>query len=285
MNRFIIISLFILFVLPVLGQNDSVWKHDLKEVTIAAERVEIYNTGSRTDTPDILLQQFFKSSSLAGLLDGSGGMVIRSYGPGILATSSLRGGNAQQTVLTWNGISINSPVYGQTDFNLVPSFLFDGVSILPGIAGSLQGSGAISGGVNLNNNRPVQKGLSLELLQTIGSFGTYTGGLKIYYSKNKWNHSTKGFYSKTDNNYPFTNYTEAGNPKENLTNARGNTFSILHETGYQSQKTGNLTISYWGTFAERQIPPTLLMESSLAQQFDDIHKALFQWDKTFSTRL
>ncbi|MFM9944452.1 MAG: TonB-dependent receptor, partial [Bacteroidia bacterium] len=280
MNRYNIIYLFVFFALPVLGQNDSVCGGSLTGVTVTT-RIEIYNNGSRTDKPDSLLKPFFMSSSLASLLDASGGLVIRSYGPGVLASSSLRGGSAQQTTITWNGISINSPVHGQYDLNLVPSFLFDEALILPGIAGSLQGSGAISGSINLNNPQKKQKGFSAEVLQTMGSFETYNGGFKIYYLKNKWINTTKAFYSATQNNYPFNNRSEAGNPKENLTNARGKTLSVMHESGYQSKKSGNFKISYWGTFAERQIPPTLLMESSDAAQFDNIHKTMLQWDKQF----
>lgn len=281
MKRYLIITFFFYLALPVLAQTDSLWNKDLKEITVVAERAELYNTGGRTDKPDSLLQNVFKSSTLAGLLDASNGIVIRSYGPGILASSSLRGGNAQQTALTWNGMSINSPVNGLTDFNLVPSFLFDGMSVLPGLAGSLQGSGAISGGINLNTVPSKQKGFSLEWLQTMASFGTYTGGLKLFYTGNKWSHATKGFFSKTNNNYPFSNYAVAGNPKQNLTNAEGVNYAVLHETAYETPKAGKLKFSYWGTFANRQIPPTMVMESSNALQVDNIHKTMFQWDKAF----
>ena len=281
MNRYIIISFLSLLCLPAIAQKDTLWKKNLKEITITADRIEVYTLGNRIDKPDSLLQRIFKSSPIGSLLDASSGLVIRNYGPGILATSSLRGGNAQQTAMTWNGLSINSPVNGLSDLNLVPSFLFDAVSVLPGLAGSLQGSGAIGGGINLNNSALKKEGFSTELMQTVGSFGTYTGGLKLNYAKNKWSHSTKGYYSKTNNNYPFNNRAESGNPKENLTNAQGVNYSALHQTSYQSQKAGVFKINYWGTFANRQIPPTLLMESSTARQFDNIQKTMLQWDKSF----
>lgn len=281
MNRYISISFLSLLCLPAIAQKDTLWKKNLKEITITADRVELYTTGNRTDKPDSLLQRFFKSSPIGSILDASSGLVIRSYGPGILATSSLRGGNAQQTAMTWNGLSINSPVNGLSDLNLIPSFLFDGVSVFPGLAGSLQGSGAIGGGINLNNSALKKEGLSAELMQTVGSFKTYSGGLKLNYAKNKWSHSTKGFYSKTNNNYSFNNRAEVGNPKENLTNAQGVNYSVLHQTAYQSVKAGVFKINYWGTFANRQIPPTLLMESSTARQLDDIQKTMLQWDKSF----
>lgn len=266
--------------LPATAQKDTLWEKNLKEITITADRLELYTLGNRIDKPDSFLQRLFKSSPISSLLDASSGLVIRSYGPGILATSSLRGGNAQQTAMTWNGLSINSPVNGLSDLNLVPSFLFDGVSVLPGLAGSLQGSGAIGGGINLNNYALKNEGFAAELMQTFGSFGTYTGGLKLNYSKNKWSHTVKGFYSKTTNNYSFMNRAEAGNPKDNLTNAEGENYSVLHQTSYQSQKAGNFKINYWGTFANRQIPPTLLMESSTANQLDNIQKTMLQWDKS-----
>jgi iron complex outermembrane receptor protein len=129
MNRYIIISFLFSLGLPATAQKDTLWEKNLKEITITADRLELYTLGNRIDKPDSFLQRLFKSSPISSLLDASSGLVIRSYGPGILATSSLRGGNAQQTAMTWNGLSINSPVNGLSDLNLVPSFLFDGVSV------------------------------------------------------------------------------------------------------------------------------------------------------------
>jgi len=281
MKRFLFFFQFVFLIFPVIGQTDSVWKKNLKEVVISDERLDVFNTCGRVDKPDSLVKHLYNSNSLASLLDASSGLVIRSYGPGILATSSLRGGNAQQTALSWNGLSINSPVNGLSDLNLTPSFLFDNATLLPGIAGSLLGSGAISGGINLTNSSINKDPFSLKILQSFSSFGGINSGLSLNYSKNKWVNATKVYFNSAHNNYTFINTSEANNPIERLGNANYKILSVLQETGYNSTKAGIIKISYWGTFANRAIPATMLQAQSSAKQEDQGHKVMLNWDYTF----
>ncbi len=279
MKRIPLLPLLISLSLPLVAQRDSVWTKDLKEIAIEAQRIQIFSNGNRVEAPDSFLKAQLKSTMLSSLLDATSGIVIRSYGPGILATSSFRGGNAQQTAITWSGLSINNPVNGLCDFNLIPSFLFDDVNVLPGLTSSLQGSGAISGGINLSSHFPNKVGYAVEALQSLGSFGSFSNGLRIEVYRKKWKHSSRIFGSSTQNNYPFINYSEFGNPTQMLSNAACKVLSAVHETSFHNLKSGTFKASYWGSIAQRQIPPTMLNSVSDAYQFDKIHRIKLQWDK------
>jgi iron complex outermembrane receptor protein len=54
---------------------------------------------------------------LGQILSQHSTIFIKSYGNGTLATSSFRGTAAQHTQVQWNGISLNSPMLGQTDMS------------------------------------------------------------------------------------------------------------------------------------------------------------------------
>ncbi len=280
MKRAPLLSLLLSISFPLVAQKDSVWTKDLKEVAVEAQRSQVFSVSHKVELADSFLKVQFNSSMLSSLLDATSGLVIRNYGPGILATSSFRGGNAQQTAITWNGLSLNSPVNGLCDFNLIPSFFFNTVEVLPGLTNTLQGSGALSGGINLANSISSKSGLTIEALQSAGSFGTFNTGLSAQWHKNKWQHSSKVFGSIAQNNYPFINYSENGAPWQILKNAEIKTLSALHETSFRHLKIGTVKLSYWGSFAQRQIPPTMLMSSSDALQIDHIHRLKFQWDKS-----
>ena len=54
---------------------------------------------------------------------------IKSYGRGTMATVSVRGTAPSHTQVTWNGLTINSPMLGTVDFSLVPSYFIDDASL------------------------------------------------------------------------------------------------------------------------------------------------------------
>lgn len=273
------LSTSLLYALPALAQRDSVLSVEIKEVVVTGERSNTYSIGSKTEKPDPVLKFFNQGQSLATLLDASSGMAIRSYGPGILATASLRGGSAQQTTLSWNGLTLNSPVNGQFDLNLIPSFLFGDVSLTPGLMGSLQGSGTIGGGINLSNNAPSQNGVAIKFFQSFGSFKNQQTGLNFQFKRNRFSSSSIVFYANGKNDFAFNNYAEPGNPKMRLQHAQSKSLNALQEFFYSTKSGANIKLGWWGNFASRQIPPTMLMAGSDAYQNDQTQKAFISIEK------
>ncbi|MCC6721583.1 MAG: TonB-dependent receptor plug domain-containing protein [Bacteroidia bacterium] len=275
-----IISFFIFSIAN--SQIDTFLYKNLDEITISESRIQLLTQGNRKDAIDSIFNIYSLSLPISQLLNTTGSINIRSYGPGSLATSTLRGGNSYQTSISWNGISINNPVNGLCDFNLIPAFMFDEIFISPGLPSSIQGSGSIGGGINLQNNTNFKKKNDLDLFQSFGSFSQYTAGLKTDLSYKKIKNTLKLFYSTSKNNYSFTNFNEQGFPKQNMTNANTTLFSVLNELKIFSSKRGIFKVLYWGTAAQRQIPPTILMSSSVATQSDNLNKVSSGWEKSIN---
>jgi len=99
--------------------------------------------------------------NIADILERSEPMTMRRYGAGAsLATTSVRGIAADQTVILLNGIQINSPQNGLVDLSTIPVSGIERIEIARGGASSLYGNHAMGGVVNIitrsaGYNRPV----------------------------------------------------------------------------------------------------------------------------------
>ncbi|NUM31923.1 MAG: TonB-dependent receptor [Bacteroidetes bacterium] len=263
--------------LQLKSQNDTTLQKTFDEIIINASRQQAFATGTRKDFADSIFKNSYKFLSLSSVLNFSGSLLIRNYGPGNISTSSLRGGNSYQTSVSWDGFSLNNNINGLCDFNLIPSFLFDEISINPGIPSGIQGSGSIGGGINISNSKSNEN--ITEFLQTYGSFSSINTGLKNNFNKRNFTNSLKAFYSFSKNDYSFKNITEQNNPEYKLKNAKTLMFTLIDELYFDVKKIGKFKIAYWTTHSERQIPPTMIMQESKAFQNDKSNKISLKWSK------
>ena len=111
-KQLLIIWVIILWCLGLKAQQDTL---TLDQIEVRSSTIRNQDIGSisnqwTTTTINTLAQQ-----SLPNLLASQTGTYIKNYGPGGLATSSIRGGSASHTILLWNGMPIQSPMLGQLD--------------------------------------------------------------------------------------------------------------------------------------------------------------------------
>ena len=129
---------------------------------------------------------------------------FKTYGNNQLSTIAFRGTSASQTAVLWNGMNINSPTLGQTDFSLIPLFLFDDVSVRYGSASSLYGSDAIGGSIIIGHKAPTfKKNFDGTIYQQAGSFGKFSTGIKATYGNERFEFRTKFFRAVIENDFPF----------------------------------------------------------------------------------
>lgn len=115
----------------------------LNEVRIYGLPVTTYSTGSKIEQ----IKTGEEVMTLSDKLINETSLYLKTYGNNQLSTIAIRGSTASQTAILWNGININSPTLGQTDFSLIPLFLFDEISLRYGTASALYGSDAIGGSI------------------------------------------------------------------------------------------------------------------------------------------
>ena len=111
------------------------------------------------------------------------------------ATPSFRGTGAGHTQIVWNGININHPMLGQSDLSLIPAGLIDDIQIYYGGASMPLNSGGIGGIINLETRPVWKKETMISLNPGIGSFGQYTGLIKVRSGNIKFSDSYKSIFS------------------------------------------------------------------------------------------
>jgi outer membrane cobalamin receptor len=143
-----VLSLFLLICASLFSQNNSINK--LEEIVLKGSFSPSLNSGYTIEIiKDSVLKNNFQS--LGNLLQDQVNLYFKQNGNGMVSSISLRGTNASQTGVFWNGIAINSSLNGQIDFNTLGANSFDEVEIRRGGGSVLLGSGAIGGAINLSD--------------------------------------------------------------------------------------------------------------------------------------
>ena len=124
-------------------------RHRLPEARVRGARPEQFAVGSRRLELDSAALAQYRGGTAADVLGARSGLYIKNYGPGQLATISLRGTAAQHTAVLWNGLNIALPTLGQNDLALLPISGNTQLAVQPGPAAALYGSGAVGGAIIL----------------------------------------------------------------------------------------------------------------------------------------
>lgn len=132
----------------VFGQQEPV---SLSMVTVRASAPERFLAGQKLERVDSAALQQFRFQNLSDLLAFQTPLVFKNYGGGQISTVSFRGTSPNHTAVLWNGVNVNQPMTGQTDFSGLPALGFDQVSVQYGSGGSVVGSDAVGGSLLLRS--------------------------------------------------------------------------------------------------------------------------------------
>lgn len=169
---FHIVLFFLLCQATSFAQLDSI--QQLPEVFLADNKLINFSKGFKLEKlNDSVVKR--NPASLTDVLRYNSAIYFKENGNGMVSSPSLRGTNASQTAVIWNGININSVFTGQTDFNIISPLFYDEISIRSGGGGVQYGSGAVGGSVHLNNNFSFKEVDRSEIGLNYGSFSTLGG--------------------------------------------------------------------------------------------------------------
>ncbi len=259
-KRIFLLSLFCLtgFNLPLLAQQDALSTVALEGITIQGSIPEKYVAGSKIQEIDSAILAQMNNANLASLLMQQSPVYVKQYGNGMLSSVSFRGTSAGHTSVLWNGINLNSLTTGETDFSTIPLFVFDKVELQYGSASSLYGSDAIGGSIHMGNPKKVNTPFSLDVQQDFGSFGQFFSGIKSSYKTGKFSGSTKLYRYAAENNFPYENFTQPGNPTEKQKNAAVLYQGVLQNLNYQFNPQRQLSVSAWYHHHDREVQPRMV---------------------------
>lgn len=122
-----------LFVCPsvLLPQDITRNVHRIDEVVVWGKR-PMKDIGVQKTKFDSLALKENIALSMADILTFNSSVFVKSYGRATLSTVAFRGTSPSHTQVTWNGMRINNPMLGMTDFSSIPSYFIDEASLLHG---------------------------------------------------------------------------------------------------------------------------------------------------------
>ena len=165
----------------------SIKRISFSEIGRLSQKVEILESGA------LLTQELLTS-----------GAFLKQYGISGSATISKRGADATQTQVLWNGLPINHPMLGMTDFNNFSTFGLSELTFIDGGNSAMYGSGSVGGTVLMNHEAEFNQGKKLQGNFSYGSFNNLQWASMLGFSGKKaaitFSHSQVNF------NNQFTYY-------------------------------------------------------------------------------
>lgn len=230
---------------------------DLDPVEVAAVPMSTYAFGQRVRTLGLSEAEGPAAGSLADLLQERTGLFIRSYGPGMTASLSMRGTSAGHNALFWNGLPVNSPSLGQADYSIFPMAGMDQVDIHYGSAGALYGTDAIGGAVHLSTSLPVNQKTSTSLSTQLGSFGNWSQEISHQQRIQSISFRTSLYRNALENRFPYTDWASPGTPIRYQDHASVNQRGWVQDLRADLGKGQVLQASLWLGEIQREIQPVL----------------------------
>ena len=263
----------LLAILLLLLLSSSIAAQEAIDSLIAVDRVEVVGRrpmkeiGVQTTRFDSVVLKEHIALSMADVLTFNSSIYVKSYGRATLSTVAFRGTSPSHTQVLWNGMRINSPMLGMTDFSMIPSHFVDEASLLHGTSSVSETGGGLGGAVKLATRPAEHDGFYLSYVQGIGSFETYDEYLHLGYGNDRWQLSTRLSYASSPNDYPFLNrdkkeniYDEDMNivdqyyPVERNRSSSFRDLHILQEVYYNTGRGDKLGLNAWFLSSNRELP-------------------------------
>ena len=143
-TKYILFSLLLVCPSVLSAQGITRRIHQIDEVTVWGKR-PMKEIGVQKTKFDSLALKENIALSMADILTFNSSVFVKSYGRATLSTVAFRGTSPSHTQVTWNGMRINNPMLGMTDFSTIPSYFIDQASLLHGTSSVNETGGGLGG--------------------------------------------------------------------------------------------------------------------------------------------
>ena len=238
---------------------------DIPEVEVYGRRPMKEIGVQQTKFDSVVLKENI-ALSMADVLTFNSSVFVKSYGRATLSTVAFRGTSPSHTQVTWNGMRINNPMLGMTDFSMIPSYFIDDASLLHGTSSVGETGGGIGGAVKLSTKPAQADGFGLQYVQGVGSFKTFDEFLRLTYGNERWQLSTRAVYSSSPNDYKYRNRDKKENIYDDEMNIVGQYYPternrsgayrdlhILQEAYYNTGRGDRFGLNAWYVNSNREL--------------------------------
>lgn len=249
----------------------------IPEVVITRKQISSEQPGFKFYSIDSSRLRTYGNYMLNDILRTETPLFIKEYGAGLTSTASFRGTSAGHTRIAWNGININDPMLGQTDFSLIPAAMIDNIMVSFGGASMDLGSGAIGGIINLSTEPVWKKETVIDLEPGIGSFGRYSVSAKISTGSERFQSVTRAYYNQATNNFRYLD-SQPEEPawktrEHNSTDQR----NLMQEFYFRKSK-DVFSARFWFQETNRNLPGSILYGYSGEKQSDQSLRSVISYD-------
>ena len=288
--------LIALFPLSLLAQEVEWHKrlHAIPEVTVYGKR-PLKEIGTQQTKFDSVVLKESVALSMADVLTFNSSIFVKNYGRATLSTVAFRGTSASHTQVTWNGMRINNPMLGMTDFSMIPSYFIDDASLLHGTSSVNETGGGMGGAVKLSTKPAQSDGFGAQYIQGLGSFRTFDEFLRLTYGDERWQVSTRTVFSTSPNDFEYRNHDKKENiydedmniigqyyPTERNRSGSFRDFHLLQEAYYNTGRGDRFGLNGWYINSNRELP-MLTTDYGNATDFDnrqreETFRGILSWD-------
>lgn len=271
------------FVLPI-GEVSVSGRRPMKEIGVQKTRL------------DTLVLHENIALSMADVLAFNSSIFVKEYGRATLSTVAFRGTAASHTQVLWNGMRINSPMLGMTDFSMIPSYFVDDASLLHGTSSVHVTGGGLGGAVTLATKPVTTQGFQMQYVQGIGSFWTTDEFLRLTYGSDRWQSSTRVVYSSSPNEYSYRNRDKNENiydadkniigtyhPIEKHRDGAFHDLHILQELYYNTGRGDSFGLNAWFLRSDRGLSQTTVdygdPKDMLHEQRERTFRSVLSWER------
>lgn len=265
MKRIATIVLSLGIIMPFYAQNTP-RVNKLREIVVWGKRPMKEIGVQKTAFDSVALKENI-ALSMADILTFNSSVFVKSYGRATLSTVAFRGTSPNHTQVTWNGMRINNPMLGMTDFSTIPAYFIDNASLLHGTSSVNETGGGLGGLVRLATTPDVGEGINAQYVQGIGSFSTFDEFGRFTYGDDHWSVSTRVVYSSSPNDYKYVNHDKKVNiydddhniigqyhPTERNRSGAYKDFHALQEIYYNTNKGDRFGLNAWFIKSNRELP-------------------------------
>lgn len=268
--------------------------HTIPEVTVYGKR-PLKEIGTQQTKFDSVVLKESVALSMADVLTFNSSIFVKTYGRATLSTVAFRGTSASHTQVTWNGMRINNPMLGMTDFSMIPSYFIDDASLLHGTSSVNETGGGMGGAVKLSTKPAQSDGFGVQYIQGLGSFRTFDEFLRLTYGDESWQVSTRAVFSTSPNDFEYRNHDKKENiydddmniigqyyPTERNRSGSFRDFHLLQEAYYNTGRGDRFGLNGWYINSNRELP-MLTTDYGNATDFDnrqreETFRGILSWD-------
>ena len=266
----------------------------IREITVVGRRPMKEIGTQQTKLDSVALKENI-SLSMADVLAFNSSIFVKSFGRATLSTVAFRGTSPSHTQVSWNGMKLNNPMLGMTDFSTIPSYFIDDASLLAGTSSVGETGGGLGGAVKLSTQPANAQGFGVQFIQGVGSFKSFDEFLRLTYGNDHWQVSTRAVYSSSPNDYKYLNHDKKENiydenmniidqyyPVERNRSGSDKDLHILQEVYYNTGKGDRLGLNAWYINSNRELA-MLTVDHGAATDFDNrqreqTFRGILSWD-------